>query len=223
MTVGQKIKNLLKEHAMTKVCLAKKLGLKGSSAVSQWIKGRINPGMENKAKLAQVFGKPVSYFEDEEDYSYTGLVMDKREDTQRNIEKLLSSFPVIRPVEVRKEVADDFFDLFVYSQPSEFLPVMFEAKPAAPFALKITGDKACPWAQKGEYAIFSPIPPGLSGAAQSVHGKIALVKVRGLSTIKKIFKEGDFIYLEDKHKKRKKYPLAGVEIEAQLTGFYRKP
>ncbi|MDR0952851.1 MAG: helix-turn-helix domain-containing protein [Elusimicrobiota bacterium] len=220
MTLGQKIKLLLKERAMKQIELAQNIKLKDSSAISQWIKGKTKPSSDNIKKLSEVFGKPLSFFEDDEEYVYNGMVMDKRADTQKTLEKLLSSFPIIRPVEVRSNISSETFDLFVYTQPEEFLPIMFEAKPASPFALKIEDTKACPWANKGEYAIFAPVPEG-------AQGKIVLAKHKGMHSIKKFFKgndkENNTVFLEDKNKKRKKYLAEEVEIIGQLLAFYRKP
>ena len=42
MNLGQKIEQLLKTTVMTKVELAKKLGLKDSSVISHWVKNRFN-------------------------------------------------------------------------------------------------------------------------------------------------------------------------------------
>lgn len=217
MTVGQKIKEQLKEKGWTQVELAAKLGLSyNGGAISQWIKGRMKPGAENKRRLAEIFGKTAGYFEDDEEYCYNGMVMDRRDETQKNIDKLLSTFPMVRPAEVRSEISAEFFGFSLYTQPEEFLPVMFEAKPGAPFALKVGGPKACPWAAVGEYALFAPAPEG-------VNGKIFLVKTPQGHTIKKFFSAGGGVVLEDKNKKRKKYDAADIEVAAQLLAFYRKP
>ena len=60
MNLGQKIEQLLKTTAMTKVELSKKLGLKDSSVVSHWVKNRFKPDRDNVVKLSHVFDKNVS-------------------------------------------------------------------------------------------------------------------------------------------------------------------
>lgn len=227
MTLGQKIEQLLEEKEWTQIELAHKLGLSTKGGiVSKWINGTIKPGRENKKKMAELFSKNLSYFDDDDAftrYPQATVVMDRREETQKNIEKLLNSFPLIRPVEVRKEISSDFFELYIYTQPVEYLPIMFEAKPEAAFALKIANEKACPWAKNGEYALFSPVPANMRPLPHGLLGKTVLAKINDEYTIKKFFKEKDYILLEDKNKKRKKYSPFEVEITAQLIAFYRKP
>lgn len=216
MTVGKKIKDLLIEKGWTQIELAAKLGLSPTSgAIAQWIKGRIKPGAANKRRLADIFGKDPSFFEDDEPYSYSGIVMDRRDETQKDIDRLLSNFPLVRPVEVRCEISRENFDFSLYTQPEEFLPIMSETRHSAQFAIKIADTKACPWAAKGEYAVFA-------GAQEAVSGKIFLVKTNGLYTIKRLIKENNHIILEEKNKKRKKYAANKVEPIAQLLAFYRK-
>ena len=68
MNLGQKIEQLLKATSMTKVELAKKLGLKDSSVISHWVKNRFKPDRANIAKLSNVFNKPAAYFADDDLY-----------------------------------------------------------------------------------------------------------------------------------------------------------
>ncbi|MDR1684701.1 MAG: XRE family transcriptional regulator [Elusimicrobiota bacterium] len=224
MNVGEKIKALLKEHGWTQIELAKKLDIspKGG-AIAKWIKGLMSPSTANKKKLAEVFNKSLDYFEDSgAGGNYSTLVMDRRGETQKSIEKLLESFPVIRPVAVSKEINAEYFDFYVYSQSLEFLPIMFEAKPASPFAFKVLSAKACPWANAGEYALFSPVQEDIAGNFEIETGAIALVKVEGRHTIKKFYKEKDRLALADIHGKRKTYPAGEVEVIARFLGCYRK-
>ena len=50
---------------MTKVELARKLGLKDSSVISHWVKNRFKPDRKNLQKLSAMFNKPLSYFEED--------------------------------------------------------------------------------------------------------------------------------------------------------------
>lgn len=215
MNLGQKIELLLKTTAMTKVELSRKLGLKDSSVVSHWVKNRFKPDRDNVVKLSTVFDKPVSYFADD-NYIYDSRQREDEEQTEKKIYELLSSFPMTKHVGVMGSVQEEEFDLCYYTQPEEFLPIMLEVRTNAPFALRIESEKACPWAAKGEYAIFIP-------SAQVANGKLALVKINGICSIKKIFRYKDFTMLEDKNKKQKKFNPDEVQPVGQLLAFYRKP
>lgn len=65
MKLGEKIEALLRENRMTKVELAKRMKLGGSSIITHWVKGRNPPSWENLDRLAAVFGKPAEYFKDD--------------------------------------------------------------------------------------------------------------------------------------------------------------
>lgn len=214
MNLGQKIEQLLKMTSMTKVELSKKLGLKDSSVVSHWVKNRFKPDRDNIVKLSNVFEKPVAYFTDD-NFSYTATT-DEVSPYEKKIYELLSAMPSGRPIGVLNEIKEEFFNISYYSQPEEYLPVMLEAKKQPSFALKVAGQPACPWAKKGEYLIFCP--------AQNIpNGKLALVKVEGSLTVKKVFYTATKTVLEDFNKRQKKYAKEDVEIIAQLLAFYRKP
>ena len=214
MNLGQKIEQLLKMTAMTKVELSRKLGLKDSSVVSHWVKNRFKPDRDNMIKLSHVFEKPVSYFTDD-NISYS--VAEKSEEPyDKKIYELLSSLPASRPIGVLNEIKEEYFNISYYSQPEEYLPVMLEAKGQTPFALKVADTAACPWANKGEYLIFCP-------SAQITNGKLALVKTDGLLSVKKVSFSSSKTILEDGRKNIQRRPRAEVEIIAQLLAFYRKP
>jgi transcriptional regulator with XRE-family HTH domain len=214
MNLGQKIEQLLKTTAMTKVELSKKLGLKDSSVVSHWVKNRFKPDRDNMQKLSRVFEKPVSYFADDEG---TYCAENGRTDrTEKKIYELLSSFPMAKHVGVMGEISSEYFDLSYYCQPEEFLPVMMETKTSAAFALKITSQNACQWATAGEYAIIVP-------SSFSPQGKLALVKKDGLCCIKKTLIRKNKIILEDKNRTQTKLNLSDAEIIGQVLAFYRKP
>lgn len=212
LNLGQKIEQLLKMTSMTKVELSKKLGLRDSSVVSHWVKNRFKPDRDNIVKLSHVFEKPVSYFTDD---TYTAQDSDQT-NCESKIYELLSNMPSGRYVGVLNEINDEFFTISYYCQPEEYLPVMLEAKQQQPFALKVAAQAACPWAKKGEYLIFCPV-------SQLPNGKLAIVKVDGMLSIKKVYFSGGKITLEDFRKKVKRFPKEKVEIIAQLLAFYRKP
>lgn len=214
MNLGQKIEQLLKTTAMTKVELSKKLGLKDSSVVSHWVKNRFKPDRDNVVKLSHVFEKPVSYFADD-NFNYCAEPGED-DQTERKIYELLSSFPATKHIGVMGNISAEQFDLSYYYQPEEFLPVMLEIKTPPPFALKIEAQAACPWAAAGEYVIVVP-------SSYAPHGKLALLKIENSYCIKKYFKYKEHIVLEDKNKKQKKFKPADIEVIGQILAFYRKP
>ena len=212
MNLGQKIEQLLKTTAMTKVELAKKLGLKDSSVISHWVKNRFKPDRENVAKLSAVFKKPASYFTDDELYcaetSAYGL-------TEKKVYELLSSLPAAKRIGVIGEVQQEFFSLSLYCQAEEFLPIMLEGTSIKPFALKISNQEACPWANKGEYIICV-------SAEQTQNGKLYLVKTSKGYTIKKVYAKKETTLLKDFNDKTQTFKNKEIKIFARILAFYRK-
>lgn len=220
MDLGQKIDKLLKLTSMTKVELAKKLGLKDSSVISHWVKNRFKPDRKNLQKLAVTFNKPLSYFEDdlsENTFDEQGNVFTIREGTTtaKSLYELISSLPSSKHIGVALEIQSEFFDLPYTFEPEEFLPVLFDSKQKETFALKINSKSACPWAGKGEFAIFVA-----TDAVQS--GKIALIRYRNRYTIKKLTLDKDKIIISTPTKQIK-VTQDEIIIVAKLMAFYRRP
>lgn len=218
MDLGQKIEKLLKLTAMTKVELAKKMGLKDSSVISHWVKNRFKPDRKNLQKLSAAFNKPISYFEEDlKDNTSENNSFEIREGTTtaKNLYELISSLPSSKHVGIALEIQSEFFDLPYTFQYEEFLPIMFDAKNKEAFALKIKSKTACPWAEKGELALFV--------RAESVQsGKIALIRYRNRYTIKKLTLEGEDIILSTPTKKTK-VSQSEIIIIAKLMALYRRP
>ncbi|MBO4706974.1 MAG: helix-turn-helix transcriptional regulator [Elusimicrobiaceae bacterium] len=219
MDLGQKIEKLLKLTSMTKVELAKKLGLKDSSVISHWVKNRFKPDRKNLQKLSVAFKKPISYFEEDsnENNSQTENSFEIREGTTtaKSLYELISALPSSKHIGVALEIQGEFFDLPYTFEPEEFLPVMFDAKNKETFALKINSKIACPWAEKGEFALFVS-----SESVQS--GKIALIRYKNRYAIKKLTLDGEDIILSTPNKKIK-VSQSEIIIVAKLMAFYRRP
>ena len=218
MDLGQKIEKLLKLTSMTKVELARKLGLKDSSVISHWVKNRFKPDRKNLQKLSVAFNKPLSYFEeDSKENTSKSNSFEIREGTTtaKSLYELISALPSAKHIGVALEIQSEFFDLPYTFEPEEFLPVMFDAKNKESFALKINSKTACPWAEKGEFALFVQ--------AESVqNGKIALIRYKNRYTIKKLTLDGENIVLSTPAKKIK-VSQNEIIIAAKLMAFYRKP
>lgn len=215
MNLGQKIEKLLKTTAMTKVELAKKLGLKDSSVISHWVKNRFKPDRVNITKLSTVFNKPTSYFVDDDLYCAENSSAYPL--TEKKVYELLSSLPAAKRVGVLGEISQEFFDLSLYSQAEEFLPIMLEGAETTnkPFALKILSTQACPWANKGEYAVFVI-------SKETQNGKLYLVKTPKGYTIKKVYEKKDSTNLKDFSGKTESLKNKDIQIFARLLAFYRK-
>ncbi len=218
MDLGQKIEKLLKLTSMTKVELAKKLGLKDSSVISHWVKNRFKPDRKNLQKLSVAFNKPLSYFE--EDLNENTSQRDSFEiregtTTAKTLYELISSLPSSKHIGIALEIQSEFFDLPYTFEYEEFLPVMFDAKNKETFALKINSKTACPWAEKGEFALFV-----VTDSVQS--GKIALIRYKNKYTIKKLTLDGEDIVISTPSKKVR-ISQSEVVIVAKLMAFYRKP
>lgn len=218
MDLGQKIEKLLKLTSMTKVELAKKLGLKDSSVISHWVKNRFKPDRKNLQKLSAAFNKPLSYFEEDLTENISGensFEIREGTTTAKSLYELISSLPSSKHIGIAMEIQSEFFDLPYTFQYEEFLPIMFDAKNKETFALKIKSKTACPWAEKGEFALFVPI-----GAVEE--DKIALIRYRNRYTIKRLTLEGDNIILSTPTKKIK-VSQDEIIIVAKLMAFYRRP
>lgn len=214
MNLGQKIEQLLKTTSMTKVELSKRLGLKDSSVVSHWVKNRFKPDKKNLQKLSMVFEKPLNFFEDDVTTATQNYLIREGGADGKTLYDLISSLPTFKHVGVAMEIESEFFDLPYYIQPEEFLPITLESKEKDAFALKIASKLACPWAEKGEYALFLP-----SQSVQS--GKLALIRYKNYYTIKKITKRQDKIILSSKAKQIIATEES-IEIVARLLAFYRR-
>ena len=223
MDLGQKIEKLLKLTSMTKVELARKLGLKDSSVISHWVKNRFKPDRKNLQKLSAAFNKPLAYFEDDiniekEEDSFKGKdCFEIREGTStaKSLYELISALPSSKHIGIAVEVQSEFFNLPYTFEPEEFLPIMFDSKHREAFAFKIKSKTACPWAEKGEFAIFVP-------SDSPENGKIALIRYRNKYCIKKLVLEGDKIVLSTPSKQIK-VSQEEIIIAAKLIAFYRRP
>lgn len=213
MNLGQKIEQLLKTTTMTKVELAKKLGLKDSSVISHWVKNRFKPDRANLTKLSNVFKKPISYFQDDDLYCAENSAYKL---TEKKVYELLSSLPAAKRIGVQCEVKTDYFNFPIYSQAEEFLPIMIEGNNTQPFAIKIISKEACPWAGKDEYAICVP-------SQETLNGKLYLIKTTKGYTIKKVYVKQNSIILKDFKGDTKTLKNSEIKIFAQILAFYRKP
>ena len=218
MDLGQKIEKLLKLTSMTKVELAKKLGLKDSSVISHWVKNRFKPDRKNLQKLSAAFNKPMSYFEEDLTENISGehsFKIREGTSTAKSLYELISSLPSSKHIGIAMEIQSEFFNLPYTFEYEEFLPIMFDAKNKETFALKIKSKTACPWAEKGEFALFVP-----TGVVES--GKIALIRYKNRYCIKKLSLEGEDIVLSTPTKKIK-VSQNEIIIVAKLMALYRRP
>ncbi|MCL2888077.1 MAG: helix-turn-helix domain-containing protein [Elusimicrobia bacterium] len=227
MKVGEKIEKLRKEKGLTKVELTKKLGLLNSSVISQWARGRINPSMDSKRRLAKEFGVPVAYFQDDHPCP-SEILAQKHSVLYNSISGAEGAggvrdaaapyepgrYPRAKHIPIRDVVRGSFFDLPFYSSDG-YLPLLFEnLDDKQPFAFKIGDDKVFSGASKGEYAIINP-------TEKVSDGKTALLKIDSKYCIRKVSFLKDGVILRDgaKHTKSKEMP----EIYGLVVAFLRLP
>jgi transcriptional regulator with XRE-family HTH domain len=227
MRVGEKIEKLRKEKGLTKVELTKKLGLLNSSVVSQWARGRINPSMDSKRRLAKEFGVPVSFFQDDTP-SPSEILARKHSVLYTSISGAQTAmhgvrdaappyepkYPRAQHIPIMDVVRGNFFDLPIYSSDG-YLPLLLEGMyDKRPFAFKIGDDKVFSGASKGEYAIINP-------TEKVSDGKTALLKTGSKYCIRKISYLKDGVILKDgaKHARMKETP----EICGMVVAFLRLP
>jgi len=204
MKMGEKIDSLLKASGYSKVRLTKMLGLKDSSVITHWVRNRFKPDSGNIKKLAQIFDKPIEFFSDDEEISYSDIGA-----ARIMAENAIQSVGVIGSVSKRN------FIISLSSPVEEYLSVFVEAKNGSkPFALKILNADVTTRSQGGEYAIIIP-------CAEVNEGKTALVKHGRGFMLAEIFYDKDDIILTY-GKKQIKTSWKETDIIGVCTGFFRK-
>ncbi|MFA5161577.1 MAG: XRE family transcriptional regulator [Elusimicrobiales bacterium] len=226
MKLGAKIALLLKERAMTKIELAKRLGLRDSSVVSHWVRDRFHPDAGNRRKLADVFEKPLSYFDDDPAVSYTsgGPAADAAEASQRRLCEIISALETEEPrrtihVGVIGSVSGENFNFGLENPPTEYLPVLVEAAPGKKvFALKARGSWLEPAAREGDYIVISQCD-------WVDEGRLAVVRLGMEFTIKRIFRKNRRVELRPDNPSLKTVKLAPHELNVvgQVLAVIRKP
>lgn len=217
MTFGQKLKLLLKQRHMTQVELSKHLGLRDSSAVTNWIKDRYHPSYDNMERISQVLEKPVTYFAEEEDE----LDANQLKSVQNLNELLRATVPQPRvvPVGVLGLVSAENFHLAVENTPDEYLPVLVEGSGTKRiFALKIKGACMEPSAHDGDYAVVEE-------ADYVDDGKLAVLRLGNGYTLKRVFRREGYVELKPDNPKFKPLKIASddLKVVGQVKLFCRKP
>jgi|GEM_PF-1230281 len=230
MNLGEKIDNLLRQNHMTKIELALKMGLKDSSVVSHWVKNRFRPGRTNVVKLAGIFDKPVSYFEEGDIETVTASEENRRvlDAAEKRILDVLHAVEAeeksgrLRPIHVGVNglLAGDRFRYFADAMPEEYLPILVESYgDRRVTALRIYGDSMRPFAEQGDYLIIAQ-------AADVPDGRLALLRlVDGTCTLRRVFHSRNMAELVHVSKSIKpmKLPAGGFTYEGQVVGVFRKP
>lgn len=213
MKLGEKIELLLDKTNMTKVELAKKLGLKDSSVVSHWVKNRFKPEKENVVKLSHVFEKPVSYFSNDKD-NYECADYKEMENIEKKLcEALANVEDKPKNISVLSEITEEPFYLSLDCLPEEILALMTDRDA---FAIKTS--KSLSFAEAGEYIIVSKTKNIKSG-------KIFLVNIDEDYYFRKIMlKKKDIMFSYKKSGKFKieKAKTGSYEIVGQVIGTFKK-
>ncbi len=216
MTRGEKIRRERESRRLTRVELAKLMGLRDPSAVSHWEKGRFSPSRESLGRLCQIFEKPVSYFEDDP-------AVDPLARSKENLEAVLSQSPsqmAIVHVGVRGTVsAENFRMTGEDSNPEEWLPIVLASSPQSPiFALRVRGDCMLPTARDGDFAIVEK-------NSFVDKGHLAVLRLDDHYTLKRVFflKDGMMELRPDNPKfKSLRVPGSEVSVCGKVIGFFHK-
>ncbi|MCX5783748.1 MAG: XRE family transcriptional regulator [Elusimicrobia bacterium] len=218
MTLGEKIERLRRTRGLTKIELAKKLGLKDSSVISHWTKDRFKPEPKNLIKLGQIFKKPMEYFVSEESETYEARVFENAKKRTAQIVTNVQPHRIIH-VGVIGEVSAEKFRIAEESIPDEYLPVMVEgAYDKKIFALRIKGDCMNPTARDGDYAI-------VANTDFIDSGKLAVLRIDGECTLKRVFREKTSVELRPDNPAYKTIKIRPekLSVVGQVIGFFRKP
>ena len=229
MKLGAKIALLIKERGWTKVEVAKRMGLKDSSVVSHWVRDRFHPDVDNRRKLATLFGKPVSYFDDDSDAAYAvgpqGEARRAFESSQKRLNDFLSSLDTaeeprrIIHVGVIGTVSAENFNFGFENPPTEYLPVLVESSGGKKiFALKIRGACMEPTARDGDYAVVAQTD-------WVDEGQLAVLRLDGDFTMKRVFRRATHVDLKPDNPQFKtlRISAADLSIIGQVIAIVRKP
>lgn len=213
MKLGEKIELLLSKTSMTKVELARKLGLKDSSVVSHWVKNRFKPEKENVVKLSHVFEKPVTYFaNDKDNYEYSGSK--EMENVEKKLyEALINTEDKAKNINVLTEIDKEPFYLSLDCLPEEILSLMTEKD-----AFAIKAGKNFSFANAGEYIIISK-------TKNINNGKLALINIDDDYCFRNIIQKKQdvmFSYKKNGKTKTEKAKKGSYEIVGQVIGLFKK-
>ncbi|HUT86050.1 MAG TPA: XRE family transcriptional regulator [Elusimicrobiales bacterium] len=217
MTLGEKIKALLKHHGMTKKALAKKLKFKDSSVISHWTNGRFYPSIGSKKKLSDVFNKPIEYFENDEQNQV--IYSHANEHKSLSIREKPEIFPNIMHVGVIGTVVSENFAIDFERTPSGYLPIFMEVyADKRIFALRVDSECMIPTAKKDDYVIIEQ-----TNYVES--GELAMVEIDKGYTLKKVIYSKDIVLLKPDNPSLKTIRLKPdtVKIVGRVKGVFRKP
>jgi SOS-response transcriptional repressor LexA len=205
MTLGQKIEELLRANHMTKVALAKEIGLADSSVITHWVRDRHKPDWQNVEKIARVFRKPIAYFADDA----AAAVADAAVGYGATIKRV----PVVGVVG-----AGEF--MFNFDDPPlETLPTLIEGSASRRYAaFRIRGDCMEPRFHDGEIVIVGEsetVPDGVPG----------VFRLDGSCTLKVPVRHSDHVELKPLNPRFKSIDVRTnkLTVVGVVVGVWRKP
>lgn len=217
MRLGEKIKILLKQHEMTKKELAKRLKFKDSSVISHWTSSRFYPSIQSKKKLAEVFSKPIKYFENDDDRQV--LYNQTAGNKQLIIREKPEMFPNIMHVGIIGAVPCENFMIDFERTPSGYLPIFMEVYAGKRiFALKLESDCLMPLAKKDDFIIMEQ-----TGYAQS--GELAMIELNGIYSLKRVIYSKGVVLLKSDNPsfKTMRIKINTLKVIGRVKGFFRRP
>jgi len=204
MRLGEKVALLLRERSITKLELSHKMGLKDSSVISHWTHNRFSPNHINRQKLATIFAKPTSYFED---------------DSISPISDIQSYIPRATHVGVIGTISAERFNMDFRNPPVEYLPILVESsRGKRNLALRVNGSFLEPTARDGDYIVVTQ--------THSVNdGQLAIIRLADIYTIQRVYHKKNYfeLRLDNQTCKMSKIKTPELYIVGQVTVVVKKP
>lgn len=152
-TIGNKIRQAMKEAGLTQQKLADKLGIT-NPVVNVWVTGKRNPTIESLKKIAAATNKPYSYFIETDEFvqEVKAVPLTKTNTIQLPI---LADVPAGLP-----EFSDRDVEMFV-----DIPRFMF---PQADYVVRCIGDSLEPKIHKGDFCVIRTMREAIDGRAMLV-------------------------------------------------------
>ena len=153
-TIGEKIRQAIKEAGLTQQKLADKIGTT-NPVVNVWVTGKRNPTTSSLKKIAAATGKPYSFFVEEDLEFSSSLHVTPLTDKNTISLPILADVPAGLPDFSDKDV-ETFWDIprWVF--------------PGADFVVKCNGDSLEPKLHQGDYCVIRKTDDPIQGRAMIV-------------------------------------------------------
>lgn len=200
-TIGNKIRQAMKEAGLTQQKLADKLGIT-NPVVNVWVTGKRNPTIESLKKIAAATNKPYSYFIETDEFVQEVKAVPL---TDKNTVRLpiLADVPAGLPdysdrdVEIFKDIPRDMFP------------------GGADYVIRCIGDSLAPRFAKGDFCV-------VRNEIEPLHGRPMLVETENGYCMKVINKTPKGVQLCSINKKYKPFYPKSLRIVGLIIGLWSR-